>query len=180
MQDLPQIPAELRKKWIEYLPTDRQTSRAIEQYVHSTRQEVINISSDEKVYRYGNTDILGLDTLEAHLSAAAAHYSEQMRKAAWILHCHKLKGDAAIRAMSAPADDLVAGTEHEKWEANFFKQKERAREVLTGRVIPTTGIFACPKCKSFDVDTDQKQTRSADEPMTIFCCCNSCGSRFIR
>ncbi len=34
-------------------------------------------------------------------------------------------------------------------------------------------------CKSKDIDTEQKQTRSADEPMTLFCACNRCGKRWV-
>jgi DNA-directed RNA polymerase subunit M/transcription elongation factor TFIIS len=180
MDPLPQIPYDLRVKWIEYLPTDRHTARAIEQHVHSNRQTILDISSGVDVYRYGNVDVLAIDSLDAHVQAASSHYTEQMRRAAWILHTKMLTTKEAIDALSCPVDELVAGTDHAKWEAEFFEQKERARGVLSGRSAPVSGIFACPKCKSFDVDTDQKQTRSADEPMTIFCCCNSCGSRFIR
>jgi DNA-directed RNA polymerase subunit M/transcription elongation factor TFIIS len=39
-------------------------------------------------------------------------------------------------------------------------------------------FIKCRRCGSGDVDTDAKQTRSADEPMTVFACCNGCGSRW--
>lgn len=40
------------------------------------------------------------------------------------------------------------------------------------------GFLQCRKCQSRDVDTDAKQLRSADEPMTVFASCNGCGSRW--
>lgn len=44
----------------------------------------------------------------------------------------------------------------------------------------TKGIFKCPKCKSFDVDAVQVQTRSADEAMTNMCTCRVCKHKFRR
>lgn len=38
--------------------------------------------------------------------------------------------------------------------------------------------FECRKCKSKDIVWTQRQTRSADEPMTTFCVCRQCGTRF--
>lgn len=39
-------------------------------------------------------------------------------------------------------------------------------------------ILQCPKCKQRKVDYYQKQTRGADEPMTIFANCLHCGYRW--
>ena len=38
----------------------------------------------------------------------------------------------------------------------------------------------CPKCKQYEVQYTQAQTRSADEPMTTFCFCivKGCGHRW--
>lgn len=44
----------------------------------------------------------------------------------------------------------------------------------------TKGIFKCPRCKSFDVDAVQVQTRSADEAMTNMCTCRVCKHKFRR
>lgn len=37
-------------------------------------------------------------------------------------------------------------------------------------------IMKCFKCKSTDIASNQRQTRSADEGMTLFCKCNNCGA----
>ena len=36
----------------------------------------------------------------------------------------------------------------------------------------------CPKCKSMDTLSEQRQTRSADEPMTTFVSCLICGNKW--
>jgi len=39
-------------------------------------------------------------------------------------------------------------------------------------------LFTCGRCKSVKTTSTQKQTRSADEPMTVFVLCLSCGKRW--
>lgn len=41
-----------------------------------------------------------------------------------------------------------------------------------------SGMYQCGKCKSFNIETRQAQTRSADEPMTVFAYCQNCGKRW--
>ncbi|DAZ96214.1 TPA: hypothetical protein N0F65_012576 [Lagenidium giganteum] len=42
----------------------------------------------------------------------------------------------------------------------------------------STGLFTCGRCKSSKTSNTQKQTRSADEPMTVFVHCHNCGNRW--
>jgi len=39
-------------------------------------------------------------------------------------------------------------------------------------------LFTCNRCKSTKTTSTQKQTRSADEPMTVFVLCENCGKRW--
>lgn len=41
-----------------------------------------------------------------------------------------------------------------------------------------TDQLQCGKCRNWDACFTQAQTRSADEPMTTFVCCNVCGNRW--
>lgn len=40
------------------------------------------------------------------------------------------------------------------------------------------GMFKCRRCKSEDTSYTMAQTRSADEPMTVFVTCNNCSNRW--
>ncbi|ETV98360.1 transcription elongation factor S-II [Aphanomyces invadans] len=40
------------------------------------------------------------------------------------------------------------------------------------------GLFTCGRCKSTKTSNTQQQTRSADEPMTVFVICHDCGKRW--
>ncbi|CAM9988249.1 unnamed protein product [Phaeothamnion confervicola] len=42
----------------------------------------------------------------------------------------------------------------------------------------TEGMFECGRCKSKKTTYFQKQTRSADEPMTTFVTCKNCGKNW--
>ena len=39
-------------------------------------------------------------------------------------------------------------------------------------------LFTCGRCKSTKTTSTQKQTRLADEPMTVFVLCMNCGNRW--
>ncbi|XP_051805650.1 transcription elongation factor A protein 2 isoform X2 [Acanthochromis polyacanthus] len=57
--------------------------------------------------------------------------------------------------------------------------KESIREHQLSKVGGTeTDMFICSKCHGKSCTYTQVQTRSADEPMTTFVACNSCGNRW--
>lgn len=49
---------------------------------------------------------------------------------------------------------------------------------LTHKVTVSEGSFKCPRCSSTNTQHYQKQTRSADEPMTNKVTCNACGNKW--
>ena len=58
------------------------------------------------------------------------------------------------------------------------RKKELEREASKTIDENYVGMFKCGKCKSTKTTYYQLQTRSADEPMTTYVTCNSCGSRW--
>lgn len=44
--------------------------------------------------------------------------------------------------------------------------------------LKQASLFTCGRCKSTKTTSTQKQTRSADEPMTVFVFCINCGNRW--
>lgn len=78
------------------------------------------------------------------------------------------------------AESLAEGTPVAACRAVMEAAAARAKRVLEDGGIKkavVVGVERCRACRSFDVDVDFKQTRSADEPMTAFIACNACGAR---
>eukprot|EP00818_Percolomonas_sp_WS_P001056 CAMPEP_0117447888 /NCGR_PEP_ID=MMETSP0759-20121206/7109_1 /TAXON_ID=63605 /ORGANISM="Percolomonas cosmopolitus, Strain WS" /LENGTH=562 /DNA_ID=CAMNT_0005240241 /DNA_START=108 /DNA_END=1796 /DNA_ORIENTATION=+ len=58
-----------------------------------------------------------------------------------------------------------------------IKKEEIRKSTVAKAEARAGGLFKCFKCKSDKVHTYELQTRSADEPMTVFCSC-ICGHRW--
>jgi len=65
-----------------------------------------------------------------------------------------------------------------KWEKMLDDKKIRDENRYAPKIEASTDNFTCRKCKSKKCSYYQLQTRSADEPMTTFVTCISCGSRW--
>lgn len=66
----------------------------------------------------------------------------------------------------------------EKWEAVFERVAKMELMRSRGYNRAPEGMFQCAKCKSRECSTVQLQTRSADEPMTVYVFCSSCTHRW--
>jgi transcription elongation factor S-II len=66
----------------------------------------------------------------------------------------------------------------EKWRQLLEDKKIRDEHKFTPKIQASTDTFTCWKCKSKECTYYQLQTRSADEPMTIFVQCTTCGNRW--
>ena len=66
----------------------------------------------------------------------------------------------------------------EKWKHLLDDKKIRDENKYTPKIEASTDNFTCWKCKSKKCTYYQLQTRSADEPMTTFVTCLSCGQRW--
>lgn len=65
-----------------------------------------------------------------------------------------------------------------KWKQLIELKKVRDENKYTPKIEASTDNFTCWKCKSKQCTYYQLQTRSADEPMTTFVTCLSCGQRW--
>jgi DNA-directed RNA polymerase subunit M/transcription elongation factor TFIIS len=59
-----------------------------------------------------------------------------------------------------------------------YRKKQNELENAKKDQVDYVGMFKCRKCKSTKTTYYQLQTRSADEPMTTFVTCESCGLRW--
>jgi DNA-directed RNA polymerase subunit M/transcription elongation factor TFIIS len=68
----------------------------------------------------------------------------------------------------------------EKWEVMVDRQAKRERIQLEGDFSRATDKWLCNGCKMRKCTYYELQTRSADEPMTIFIQCLNCGKRWTQ
>lgn len=66
----------------------------------------------------------------------------------------------------------------EKWTILLSDKKIRDENIYAPKLEASTDGFTCRKCKSKECSYYQLQTRSADEPMTTFVTCITCGNRW--
>lgn len=80
------------------------------------------------------------------------------------------------------AHELAFMTHHEmkpeKWDDMIKAKSIRDKGKFETKLEASTDTFTCRKCRSKECTYYQMQTRSADEPMTCFISCISCGNRW--
>lgn len=82
---------------------------------------------------------------------------------------------------SLTEQELSSYSNHAVWLKQFFEKQKKSKDVFFEKEKKNLGgIFSCPKCKSYNIEMEEKQTRSSDEPMTIFCRCEECETTFIK
>lgn len=70
--------------------------------------------------------------------------------------------------------------DHEHWRVMIERKIKRDASKFTTNVQASTDMFTCRKCKSKRSTFYELQTRSADEPATIFITCLDCGKQSKR
>jgi hypothetical protein len=78
---------------------------------------------------------------------------------------------------------LVAFMTHQelcpdKWSVLIDKKSKRDQQKFENNMSAATDTFTCRKCKSNKCTFYALQTRSSDEPMTIYVTCIECGQRW--
>jgi len=68
----------------------------------------------------------------------------------------------------------------ERWQGCELPAHLQCTIITTSDLVPMTSAFTCGKCRGNRTTYAQAQTRSADEPMTVFIQCinGSCGNRW--
>lgn len=65
-----------------------------------------------------------------------------------------------------------------RWKEQFEAQQIREKRQLEGNRSMATDMFLCTRCHKRECTYYEMQTRSADEPMTIFITCLNCGKHW--
>jgi len=66
----------------------------------------------------------------------------------------------------------------DKWSALIDAKSKRDANKFETNIAAATDTFTCRKCKGNQCTYYQMQTRSADEPMTVYISCCNCGNRW--
>ena len=101
-----------------------------------------------------------------------------------ITNCRNNPANAHPLMVHMTDDQLTSGTILEQIHATEQERKQRFAQMLQEKYnnIETqtkyTSSLQCRRCNSVDVSWEQKQTRGADESMTVYCACAKCGNRW--
>lgn len=132
---------------------------------------------DIPVWQYSTgTTLFETDKNDVHCRELLASYYDSLQE----LKCKLLLPEIKKSLINNPysMQDVEAHTKYGEWKEKYYEGITQSRKILEEKQEDQGTFIQCKKCKSSAVDTEQKQTRSADEPMTIFCCCRKCGTRF--
>jgi DNA-directed RNA polymerase subunit M/transcription elongation factor TFIIS len=64
------------------------------------------------------------------------------------------------------------------WKASIDRKMQRDASRYTDNLQASTDMYTCKKCRSKKCTYYEMQTRSADEPATVFVTCLDCGKRW--
>jgi transcription elongation factor S-II len=91
------------------------------------------------------------------------------------MSAEELASDDVRKQREMAAQKLVDSKRLDWDRANESKINQQCG--ISGDALQAS-LFTCGRCKSIKTTSTQKQTRSADEPMTVFVLCLNCGKRW--
>jgi transcription elongation factor S-II len=98
--------------------------------------------------------------------------------------CHNLKKNPELVFKYSPHmlvtldhTVLAIGTDVEAWTRSMQDAILQSQQLLNAHQLEQS-FLNCKRCKSSSISFKQQQTRSADEAMTVFCTCTTCGLRW--
>ena len=122
---------------------------------------------------------LGLDRLPQHVSEFLSTLNSPQLTRKFCVNYH-LNSSAlehfSIQELAYDSQLWLIGTK-EADQRNEWLEEVYPKDIK-GADDMAESVLQCGKCKQYKVDYYQKQTRGADEPMTLFCHCLNCGARW--
>ena len=117
----------------------------------------------------------------AHTFTSQRHYDSALNFAWMDRVLEKCAHLEVSLDLSASFETLANLTGHQNDLDEVKAEDKRIAELInTVKAERKEGFLVCRKegCKSKAIKIDQKQTRSADEPMTLFALCEDCGMQW--
>lgn len=116
------------------------------------------------------------------MSATAYEDKITQLAAALRLNYANLRAHTEHALVGLSDEDLAVGTPIATYAA-LQKERERKQTALLQEEVSSSSggsreFLMCGKCKNTSISIEQKQTRGADEGMTVFCLCTKCGHKW--
>lgn len=189
---------EITEKWSD-LPSNRQSiCQKLFEMLELAKSQLSGMSAEamQEAMAHTAVDIEAAihDTNENNRKG----YSDKARSIAFNLKKNQQLAVDLIFGSTSP-DELVLMSPEQLASADLRQAREEKAKKLTdsrrldwevaneAKINEMCGIkgdllkaslFTCGRCKSTKTTSTQKQTRSADEPMTVFVLCMNCGNRW--
>ncbi|TNN78797.1 Transcription elongation factor A protein 1 [Liparis tanakae] len=122
------------------------------------------------LYKFKNTDPKYKNRVRSRISNLKDVKNPNLRRTV-------LCGSVTPERMAKMSAEEMASDELRDLRKNLTKEAVREHQLSTTGGTQTD-LFSCGKCKGKCCTYTQVQTRSADEPMTTFVFCNTCGNRW--
>ena len=160
-----------------------------------TTSNYISLQERDKAYRYMTTLFKGRDK-ECLDIESCAFVSSNTKKSygntLWRVTCSLIENPLIWNKYSSKdivfvePDVLCLDLPLHKWRVQYYtKLKESYKEEHMSSKTATQqtdkdneGVVICSRCKSTNVVWQQRQTKGADESMTLFFTCNNCNKRW--
>jgi len=105
------------------------------------------------------------------------------RSLAYVRSCRRVLKNyrgQQLRARTVATRSTLAwlnATERKRWK-NLRKEIIEEKQADLLKFSEDKSLLQCGRCKEFKVSYYQRQTRSADEPMSVFATCHACGKKW--
>lgn len=116
------------------------------------------------------------------VSSSRAMYMDKMQQIIFNVHSYPALREHKNLALQSN-EELARGTIIEDIERESTEQRVRFDQILAEKYEKVNrsscrSAMRCRRCGNNDVMCEQKQTRGADEAMTVFCTCTKCNNRW--
>lgn len=122
--------------------------------------------------------------MAAHaISTSSSMYADKMHQVISNLHFNPSLKEQGVDIVLMDDREMAKGTIIEDIENESLQKQQRFEHILQEKYEcvnreSTRATLRCGRCGSADVQVEQKQTRGADEAMTVFCTCQKCRKRW--
>jgi transcription elongation factor S-II len=192
--------AEAEEAWAGLQPHRQHICKKLHEIMLGVKKDLvkdgINASAVDHLVVQRATEVEA--SIQKHMGNDRSNYIAKARSLCFNIKNNKKMGGEVILGQVS-ANDLVNMSTEELASDDKRKEREQRRQHVMDTMrldwereneskindmcgikgdLLKASLFTCARCKSIKTTSTQKQTRSADEPMTVFVLCLNCGKRW--